>query len=128
MIKYQTYSLNNLLLSPQVLEAYITNFWNDIFAPLTKTKTSKEHLMILCKAEFNDSELGYRTLGDLRRANFTDKDLFIEYLTHRLGLLTESYVSHPITRITFSYVIKDGLATDSRRLLQDLSDKGSTTH
>lgn len=128
MIKYQTYSLNNLLLSPQVLEAYITNFWNDIFAPLTKIKTSKKHLMILCKAEFNDSELGYRTLGDLRRANFTDKDLFIEYLTHRLGLLTESYVSHPITRITFSYVIKDGLATDSRRLLQDLSDKGSTTH
>lgn len=42
MIKYQTYSLNNLLLSPQVLEAYITNFWNDIFAPLTKIKTSKD--------------------------------------------------------------------------------------
>jgi hypothetical protein len=59
----------------------------DIF---TKIKDSK-HLMILCKVEFNDT--GYKTLGHLRSVNFTDKDLFIEYLLARLGLIIESMCS-----------------------------------
>jgi len=84
--------------------------------------------MVLCKVEFNESELGYRTLGDLRRVNFDDKQMFIDYLTHRLGALTESYVSDPISKITFSYFIRDGLATDNRRLLQDLCNKTTTVH
>jgi DNA polymerase type B, organellar and viral len=84
--------------------------------------------MLMCKVEFNDSELGYRTLGDLRSVNFNDKELFIEYLTQRLGILTESYITQPISKITFSYIVKNGLATDNRRLLQDLSDKSSTSH
>jgi hypothetical protein len=84
--------------------------------------------MVLCKVEFNESELGYRTLGDLRRVNFDDKQMFIDYLTHRLGALTESYISDPISKITFSYIIRDGLATDNRRLLQDLCNKTTAVH
>ena len=99
----------------------------DVFAPLLKSGGAK-HVMLLCKVEFNDSGLGYRTLGELRRVNFEDKDLFIDYLVNRLGLLTESYVSNPISKITFSYIVKEGLATGDRRLLQDLSDKSVTTH
>jgi len=124
MIKLQTYPLNKLLLTNEILESYITNFWNDIFTSIKDRK----HLMLMVKVEFNESEVGYRTLGDLRRVNYSDKELFIEYLTLRLGLLNESYVSHPISKITFSYIIKDGLATDNRRLLQDLTTKTSTTH
>ena len=124
MIKLQTYPINNLLLTSEVLESYITNFWNDIFSSIKDTS----HLMLMCKVEFNDGELGYRTLGDLRRVNFSDKELFVEYLSLRLGLLNESYTSYPISKLTFTYIIKSGLATDNRRLLQDLTNKSSTTH
>jgi hypothetical protein len=124
MVKFQTYSINNLILTKEVLDSYITNFWNDIF---TSVKDNK-HLMLMCKVEFNESEKGYRTLGHLRRVNFDDKELFIEYLISRLGILNDSYVSHPISKITFTYIIKDGLASGNRMLLQDLSEKSITKH
>jgi DNA polymerase type B, organellar and viral len=124
MIKTQTYTLHNLLLTNEVLGSYINHFWNDIFTPIQESK----HLMLMCKVEFTDSALGYRTLGHLRIVNFDNKELFIEYLTLRLGLLTESYTTHPISKITFSYIIKDGLATGNRALLKDLNEKSSTTH
>jgi hypothetical protein len=84
--------------------------------------------MLMCKVEFNDSGLGYRTLGELRRVNFDDKDLFIEYIISRLGILNDSYTTHPISKLTFTYFIKSGLASDNRALLQDLSDKSITKH
>ena len=82
----------------------------------------------MCKVEFNESELGYRTLGDLRRVNFNDKELFIEYLTQRLGILTESYTTTPISKITFTYIIREGLANDSRALLKDFTSKAYASH
>jgi hypothetical protein len=60
---------------------------------------------------------GYRTLGHLVKVNYEDKDLFIEYLTERLGVLSESYVSVPITQIIFTYVIKKGKCPDEKRTL-----------
>jgi hypothetical protein len=87
-----------------------------------------KHLMVLCKVEFNDS--GYKTLGHLRRVNFNDKDLFIEYLLARLGLITESYTpSGLVSQITFSYIIKSGLANElDRKLLSNLEDNSVTNH
>jgi len=120
----QSYSIKKLLLTNKVLEAYINHFWSEIFVPIQDTK----HLMLMCKVEFNDPNLGYRTLGQLRRVNFSDKELFIEYLSERLGLLDDAYVTHPISKITFTYFIKEGSALDNRRLLQDLTDKSITTH
>jgi hypothetical protein len=110
------------------MEEYINNFWNDVFSPIVDSAEAPKHLMLMCKVEFNDLELGYRTLGHLRRVNYTDKDLFIEYLILRLGTLTEAYISNPISKVTFSYIIKDGIATEDRRLLKDFVDKGLTTH
>jgi len=124
MIKLQTYSIDKLLLTNEVLEAYINNFWNDIFTPIKDTK----HLMLMCKVEFKESEVGYKTLGDLRRVNISDKELFTEYLQERLGYLNDSYTSNSLDEIAFSYIIKEGLATDNRRLLQDVSDKSLATH
>ena len=54
MVKFQTYSINKLLLTNQLLESYITNFWNDIFLSIKDNK----HLMLMCKVEFSDNELG----------------------------------------------------------------------
>jgi len=68
--------------------------------------------------------------GHLRSVNFADKDLFIEYLLARLGLITESYSpSQLVSQITFSYIIKSGLASElDRRLLSNLEDKSVTNH
>ena len=64
-------------------------------------------------AAFNASKV-----AEMRKVNFTDKDLFIEYLTSRLGLLNESYKDTPIAVITFDYIIKEGLADGDRALLK----------
>lgn len=68
-------------------------------------------------------------MGNLRRVNFNDKELFIEYLSERLGILNDTYTSGSISEITFSYIINEGLANKKdRQLLQNLTDKSPTTH
>ena len=124
MIKNQTYNLKHVLLTNELLDAYINNFWNDVFSSIGSDK----HLLLMCKVQYSEAELGYRTLGHLRKVNIEDKELFIEYLTERLGIFNDAYVTLAISKFTFSYVIKEGLAAGNRRLLQDLSDKSVTTH
>ena len=125
MIQLKTYNITNLTLTNNILGSYINNFWLDIFNNIKNDK----HLMLMCKVQFTDETLGYRTLGNLRKVNFTDKELFIEYLSERLSILNESYVTLPINKISFSYIIKSGLCTDDdRALLHDLTDKSFTFH
>jgi hypothetical protein len=123
MIKIKNYSINNMLLTNKVLSVYITKFWDDVYSKIK----GENHLWLMCKVHY--SEQGYRTLGHLRRVNFTDKDLFTNYLSERLGILNDSYTTLAISEITFSYIINEGLATDKDRLLlQDLEDKSITRH
>lgn len=62
MIKTQTYTLKSTIsLTNEVLKAYINFFWNDIFKPLHQVRDI--HLMLICKVEFTDTDIGYRTLA-----------------------------------------------------------------
>jgi len=125
MIKYQTYPIaNNLPLTNEILVSYICKFWEEMFTDIKDTK----HLLILCKVHFTENEQGYRTLGHLRKVNFTDKELYIEYLTQCLNTINDSYLSQPISDITFSYIIREGLCTDTSRALLNLNDKVNATH
>ena len=125
MIKTKTYSINNLPLTNELLVIFISKFWDEIFSSIKNTK----HLLILCKVQFSDTDMGYRTLGSLRKVNYEDRDLFIDFLTQNLSILNESYMVHPILNITFSYIIKDGLCTDQNRaLLTELNEKESRFH
>jgi hypothetical protein len=125
MIQIKKYPIQNILLSKQVLSIYINKFWNDVFSQIK----SGNHLWLMCKVNFTEAEQGYKTLGHLRRVNFTDKELFIEYLSERLGILSDAYISGSISEITFSYIIQEGLASKKdRQLLQDLTDKPTATH
>jgi len=125
MIKLQTYSLNNLLLTNETLTSYVNSFWNDIYSTIDH---SNKHLLLMCKVDFKDPSLGCKSLAHLRKVNFTDKELFIDYLIERLGILNESYVVHPLSKITFTYIIKSGLATGDRNLLQDSTNTSTFTH
>jgi len=126
MIKLQTYSLNNLLLTKEVLSSYVNNFWSDVFSQITDH--SNKHLLLMCKVEFDNPSLGQRSLANLRKVNFSDKDLFIDYLIQRLGILTESYTTQSIKNLTFTYVIKNGLTVDNQKYLEDHTLSLNSTH
>jgi hypothetical protein len=91
MIQLKSYSINNLPLTNEILVVHVNNFWEEVFNKIKDTS----HLMLLCKVNFADEELGYRTLAHLRKVNFNDKELFIDYLTQRLSILNESYMVQP---------------------------------
>jgi hypothetical protein len=74
-------------------------------------------MTIYSKVQFTKDELGYITLGHLRKVNYTDIDLSIDYLSQRLTILSDSYITHPISNIIFSYIIKEGLCNNSYREL-----------
>jgi hypothetical protein len=65
----------------------------------------------------------------LRSVNFNDKALFINYISGRLGIFSDSYNVNPISKIIFTYITKDDLASEKDRiLLQDLSNKSISQH
>lgn len=129
MINIKTYAVKNVSLTNDILKYYINNFWNDVFNEIKNTS----YLMLLCKVQFEDIDQdNHRTLGHLVKANFEDKDLFIDYLSQRLSILNDSYITKliPICQITFSYVIKSGKCSDENRtlLFNDITDKDLTFH
>jgi hypothetical protein len=100
--------------------------WALEFLPLYK---DTKHLLILCKVQFVDKEMGYRTIGALRKVNYEDKELYIDYLSQNLSLLNESYIVQPISKISLSYIIKDGLCNEKNRaLLLNLEEKSTRFH
>jgi hypothetical protein len=119
MLKIKSYSINkNFTLTSQLLTIYINAFWDEIFSNIVTN--GDKHLMLLCKVEFSEIELGYRTLGHLRKVHFSDKILYINYLTEVLydieisDLEAEDFFdSHSLSKITFSYIVKEGLAPES---------------
>jgi hypothetical protein len=125
MIKIKTYSINSLPLTNELLVKFLESFWKEIFSSIKDTK----HLLILCKVQFKENEMGYRTIGHLRKVNFNDKELYLDYLLQRLSIMNESYLVLPISKITFSYIIRDGLCNEKERaLLNDLNDKLPAKH
>ena len=127
MLQFKNYKLTKTIVTDEVLNAYINNFWNDVFTPINKSNAPK-HLLLMCKVVFTDSALGYRTLGHLRKVNYSDKELFINYLSERLTILNDSYTTQPISRILFTYIIKEGLAGNDRGLIMDTEGKEVATH
>jgi len=130
MLKYKSYNLNSkIILTNEVLNSYILQFWNEVFTSIVENGEIK-HLMVLCKIKYFDSkDNGYKTLGPLRRVEFSDQELFSEYLQERLGIIIDSYSPLGASEIIFTYIIKDGgVSTKDRQLLLDLSDKEITFH
>jgi hypothetical protein len=107
MIQNQKYNISNQLLTNETLKLYITKFWNEVFKLLLE-KGEVIHLMILCKVSLNVEEdsISYKTIGPLRRVEYKDMDLFINYLTERLGLIIESYNPQSVNEIVFTYITK----------------------
>src|ERR1700744_3746608 len=125
MIKLKTYNITNQLLTNELLVTYIDTFWQEIFNEIKDTS----HLLLMCKVQFTDIEMGYRTLGHLTKVNYEDKYKYLDLILNKLSVLNDSYITHPISKITFSYLIKAGQCLDSERiLLKNNEDKSLTFH
>jgi hypothetical protein len=124
----KSYDLSTAPMLDKSLLRKITNqFWNEIFT----NELHNKHLLILCKVHYTEDEdfNGYKTLGHLLSVNNSDKDKLIEYLVARLGILSEGYTSNYISKIAFTYIIKDGLANETHlQSFTDLSDKKVSGH
>lgn len=128
MINNQQYNITNIPLSREVVTSYIQMFWDDIFLPIHNSSSRGSHLMLLVRVEFADEVMGHRTLAHLRKVNYVDRALFTEYIVDRLATLNESYSVLPVSKITFSYITKEGLAMGNRALLNDVSNKEVQWH
>jgi DNA polymerase type B, organellar and viral len=118
MIKFISFPVHNSLLTTELLRIYISKFWTSVYHPLHQANNNI-HLLLLCKVQFTDSSLGYRTVANLRKVNFADKAIFTQYLTAKLGILSQTYKVNDIEKIVFTYIIREGLADGSRMLLQE---------
>jgi len=128
MVQNKSYLLkNNIILTNSILASYVTRFWNEVFTPIIQGG-EQYHLMILCKVQYPDN-ITYKTIGPLRRVEFNDKDLFIEYLTERLGKLIDSYNQQIFNQVIFTYIVKKGgITIEDRLLLSDYSDEKLKFH
>jgi hypothetical protein len=131
MLHNKSYSLPGQLLNNEVLCSYITRFFKEVFLPLVE-KGEIRNLMILCKIEYSvagGESYSYKTLAALRRVEYNDLDLFMSYLCDRLGLIIDSYDPQIVSKIIFSYIIKDGkVLAEDRLLLKDINDKKLPFH
>ena len=113
MILTQKYNLpKGTNLNNTVLSNFINTFWADTLS----SHSANKHFLILCKVIFINNET--RTLANMRKVNFSDKDLFIDYLIGRLGIINDNYKNTPVSAISFDYSVRDGLAEGDRALLK----------
>nr|YP_010170417.1 DNA polymerase [Phanerochaete carnosa]QRZ60399.1 DNA polymerase [Phanerochaete carnosa] len=113
----KTYELpQSTPITKDVISGCVTMFWEDVYKTLY-INNNNIHLLLMCKVEFTDKSVGYKTLADMRKVNWSDREAFEDYLINRLGLLSDSYAVDPVDKIIFTYIVKDGIADDSRSLL-----------
>jgi hypothetical protein len=127
MIQTKTYPIQDLYLTKGVISSFTSRFWNEEYSLITSSENQK-YLMLLVKVQFTEESLGHRTLGHLRKVNFEDKNPFIDYIVERLSILNDSYTSNNISKIIFTYIVKEGIATGTRTLLLDIGENETVSH
>ena len=115
----QIYYINDsITLTNQLIKFYVEQFWTDVFTPLTN-ENPNIHLMLMCKLEYDllidNSKI--KSLGQMRMVNFCDNNAYFEYLTGRLGILSDSYTVTPFNKLMFTFIIRDGLAPEGSHQL-----------
>lgn len=112
----KAYNTNNITLSSEILGIYIDSFWKDVFSDLHDF--NKKHLLLMVKIQFEGKARDFRTLANMRKVDYSDKEALKAYISENLGLHTDTYTSTPVIKIIFTYIIKKGsvILTDKKRL------------
>lgn len=95
---------NEAVISEKLMKIAITNFWK---VEMSKVPTDY-HILIMLRVVTTDNL--YKTLGTLRVLNKDDLDYYITYINAILSLKLNDYEDLKISKIVFSYGIREGLA------------------
>jgi DNA polymerase type B, organellar and viral len=119
---FKTYKLpQGSLISNTILNAFINEFWKDVYQPLHENNNNM-HLMLMCKVQFSNPELGYRSLADLRKVNFSDKELFIAGLGSWTGWVTSIEMERAI-QLGYSFNIIRGYTFEYKIIFKEYIDR-----
>ena len=80
--------------------------------------------MLICKIHYSNTDQ-FKSMGNMRKVNFTDKNKLIEYLVDGLSILTDTYKDNIIDKLIFTYAHREGLANENRFLIKDVEHKSS---
>lgn len=118
LLNKKVYNLGpSTILGKLIINHYLNLFWSEVFSTITSNENPK-YLNILFQVNFKDETLGYRTIGHLRKVNFSDKKAYIDYISHKLGVLNDAYKSNEIASITISYIITEGPAPKAKEIIE----------
>lgn len=114
LLTYTFHLLNHQMLSEQIIERSISNFWNDKI--LTNKQITNKHLIISLKGLCSDSTIF--TLGQMIRVDINEDSLkfIINKLITILALKDEGYRNKVIVSIIIHYGFVDGKAPVDNRI------------
>ena len=123
--KFSLTVANSGVLTPQLISFFINSFWVQIFKPINIRNNN--HLLMIIKVVFasdtaegdGQTVSGYRSLTTVKRVNYEDRKLYIDYVINRLGILADSYSVQPISEIFIEYIEQQGPASNSGENLQE---------
>ena len=118
MFKIFNLDVKGAVLTPQLISLFLNTFWVQMFRYIAK---NDQHLLMIVKVRFaaENGDGAYRSLTPLRRVNYEDRTLYIEYVIDRLGILADSYTVEPISEIFIEYIEQQGKAADTDKNLKE---------
>lgn len=94
------------LITKDLLKHYIHQFWKNVVNKLE----DNHHVIVLARVKYTNGQVA--TIDTLQKLNKKDDKYFLERLLTKLELKDDSYISHPIERMIFSYGIREGLSPE----------------
>ena len=102
---------DKLLLTEEVLKEKISSFWDSNIKVLPGFIKNESHIAIMIRVRFED--LGYKTLGNLKRLNKNNKIDYIDYIKGYIQINTDAYINQAINQISFQYALIEGTLPDN---------------
>lgn len=118
------YSLNNILLTKNIIRIHLNKFWNDVMNHLT----DDQYVILLFRIQFEDGI--YATLNHLQKINKNDFKELLDLLSDILDIKSEEYHSTPIKNVIISYKIipADKLVLHKSKLVTNIKKRKVTTY
>jgi hypothetical protein len=110
---YTFYLKSEAILSEKLINLAVTNFFD---VEVTKLP-SNHHIVVIFRIVSSDNI--HKTLGSLKVLNKEDVDYYKAYINNILAYKLNEYDDIEISKIVFSYGIREGLAPENTKVIPD---------
>jgi len=93
---------SNTVLTNSLVKNYISNFFKEVLKDLSLDK----HILILFRLQLNNNST--ITLGNMQKINKLSEANYTKYISGILNSKTDQYVTIPVTKVIFSYGVRNG--------------------